>query len=92
MGAEIDADAIPVSDAYRAAMGEDISLALGGGEDYELLFCVRPGHSEARLSRALGLPVRRIGRIISGTKAAVLGNGSIRVPKIAGWDQLRGRL
>ncbi len=90
VGAEIDARALPLSPAYRRVMGEDLSLALGGGEDYELLFCVRPGHSEARLSRALGLPVRRIGRIIKGSRAAVLGNG--RMPKIAGWDQLRGRL
>lgn len=92
VGAEIDAPALPLSPAYRKVMGEELSLALGGGEDYELLFCLRPGYSEARLSRALALPVRRIGRIIKGSKAAVLGNGNIRMPEVAGWDQLRGRL
>lgn len=92
VGAEIDASALPLSPAYRKVMGDDLSLALGGGEDYELLFCLRPGRSEARLSRALGLPVCRIGRIIKGTKATLLGDGRIRMPKIAGWDQLRGRL
>src|SRR5208283_4459261 len=66
VGAEIDATAIPVSSSYRAAMGDDLTLALGGGEDYELLFCARPGLSERSLTRALGVPVRRIGRIIKG--------------------------
>ncbi len=92
VGAEIDAEAVPVSPAYRAVMGDDLSLALGGGEDYELLFCLRPGHSEARLARMLGLPVRRIGRIVRGKKAVVLSHGRIAVPKLTGWDQLRPRL
>ena len=47
-------------------MGDDLSLALGGGEDYELLFCARPDLSEHALTKALGLPVHRIGRIIEG--------------------------
>lgn len=85
VGAEIEASAIPLSAAYRKVLGGDLSFALSGGEDYELLFCIPAGHSESRLSRALGLPVRRIGRIIKGRTAAVLGNGSVRMPQIAGW-------
>jgi thiamine-monophosphate kinase len=88
VGAEIDPSAIPVSSAYRAVMGDDRRLALGGGEDYELLFCLRPGHSPARLSRTLGIRVARIGRIVRGSAATMAGGG---VPKIAGWDQLKSR-
>ncbi len=91
-GAEIDAETIPVSPAYRAVMGEDLALALGGGEDYELLFCLRPGHSEARLARMLGLPVHRIGRIVRGKGAIVMSHGRIAALKVPGWDQLRTRI
>ena len=48
VGAEIDASRIPISPAYRALMGGDLVHALTGGEDYELIFCVRPGRSESR--------------------------------------------
>jgi len=86
VGAEIDAASVPVSEAYRAAMRDDLSLALGGGEDYELLFCIRPGRTEASLSRPLGVPVHRIGRIIKGRRIMVRGTQSV---KLRGWDQLR---
>ncbi|MGH7814012.1 MAG: thiamine-phosphate kinase [Candidatus Binataceae bacterium] len=86
VGAEIDAAAIPVSRAYRAAMGRDLSLAMSGGEDYELLFCLRPGHSEAELTRRLRVPVRRIGRIVRGRQLTIDG---AHPPHLAGWDHLR---
>jgi thiamine-monophosphate kinase len=88
VGAEIDATAIPVSVPYREAMGDDLSLALGGGEDYELLFCARPGLSERALTRALGVQARRIGRIIKGRRVIVRGIDGVLTPKIRGWDQL----
>ena len=88
VGAEIDASRIPVSPAYRALMGGNLMHALGGGEDYELIFCARPGHSEAELSRRLRVAVRRIGTIVRGKRANVIGAGA---PSTAGWDQLRSR-
>jgi thiamine-monophosphate kinase len=88
VGAELDARALPLSPAYRAVMGDDTSLALGGGEDYELLFCVRPGHREAALARRLRVGVHRIGRIVRGAGLRMLGGGT---PRVAGFDQLRGR-
>jgi hypothetical protein len=36
--------------------------------------------------------VRRIGRIIKGRKAVVLGKSGARAPEVVGWDQLKGRL
>jgi len=91
VGAEIDAPTIPVSDSYRATMGDDLTLALSGGEDYELLFCARSGHSERKLTTALGVPVRRIGKIVKGTRTTLRGNQNLLTPKFRGWDQLRAR-
>jgi len=92
VGAEIDAGTIPLSPAYREVMGDDLELALSGGEDYELLFCLRPGHSEAALTRSLGVPITRIGKIVRGRGATLIGGidyGKIAVPRVGGWDQLR---
>jgi len=47
VGAEIEAATLPLSAAYRAVAGDNLEFALSGGEDYELLFCLRPGRSEA---------------------------------------------
>ena len=88
VGAEIDASRVPVSAAYRALMGSDLEHALTGGEDYELLFCTRPGHGEKELSRRLRLPVTRIGTIIRGSELKVIG---VSAPKAAGWDHIRSR-
>ena len=90
VGAEVEARALPVSSAYHEAMNDDLSLALGGGEDYELLFCTR-GHTEEALTRALGIPIRRIGRIIKGRRTIVRDAHGIIMPHIRGWDQLRAR-
>jgi thiamine-monophosphate kinase len=91
VGAEIEVTAIPLSSAYRAAMGDELAFARGGGEDYELLFCARPGLSEQALTKALGVPVRRIGRIIKGRETVLRGIQGAAMPKLRGWDQLRAR-
>jgi thiamine monophosphate kinase len=57
-------------------------LALAGGEDYELLFSVRPGGPGApALARRLGLPVTEIGRLEAGpprVRGAPAGSGGYR--------------
>ncbi len=88
VGAEVDASRIPISPAYRVLMGSDLTHALTGGEDYELLFCARPGHSESALSRRLRVEVRRIGTIVRGKQVKLIGDSA---PIAAGWDQLRSR-
>ncbi|MGH7914857.1 MAG: thiamine-phosphate kinase [Candidatus Binataceae bacterium] len=93
-GAEVDAGALPRSAAYRATVGDDPALALGGGEDYELLFCLRHAVAASALSRSLGVRVSRIGRITSSGKAVLLdAHDSVcrDAPAPTGWDQLRSR-
>ena len=90
-GAEIDASTIPLSPAYRAAVGCDPTLALRGGDDYELLFCLRREVPAATLTRRLGVPVSRIGRITRRGKAALINaDGVVRdgASAFSGWDQL----
>jgi thiamine-monophosphate kinase len=94
VGAEIELEAIPRSPHYRAVMNDKMDLALSGGEDYELLFCVVPGHLPQRLSRVLETPVHRIGRIVSRRQGLRLRepNGRLVSPDGAlGWDQLSGK-
>lgn len=86
VGAEIDANTVPVSPAYRALMSTDLGLALRGGEDYELLFCMRAGRSEHALTTRLGVPVTRIGRITASGRVEVRG-ASAAVGR-GGWDQM----
>ncbi len=90
VGAEIDPGAIPISPAYKSVMRGEIDLALTGGEDYELLFCIRPGSSERELTARLGVAVRRIGVIVRGRpEISLVGTHPRRLPIRRGFDQLR---
>jgi thiamine-monophosphate kinase len=93
VGAEVDTGAIPLSEAYRALFGSDATLALNGGDDYELLFCMRPGQYAGSLSRRLGVPISRIGRIVRGGGVILLNSdGSrVRADPMTGWNQLHQR-
>jgi len=69
--AELDRAAVPRPtrfDSRCRQLGLDpIELALTGGEDYELLFTIRPrGQSGAQLGRRLGVRVTEIGQIVAG--------------------------
>ncbi len=71
LGAEIETARVPGPRGFAAACAraglDPERLALTGGEDYELLFTVRPnGPSAAQLARRLGLPVTEIGRVAKG--------------------------
>ena len=71
LGAIIDADALPIEE------GATLLDALGGGEDYELLFAVAP-RMRSRLKNAMrlagGLAVTRIGRL-TADRAMLLHRG-----------------
>lgn len=65
VGAEIDVERLPVSDALRAACDERERrrFALSGGDDYELLFTARPEDVPQG-----DVPVAAIGTIVAGAK------------------------
>jgi thiamine-monophosphate kinase len=70
VGARVDVDALPISEATRAAArGLDVDplgWALSGGEDYELLFTAAPDHAAdlaRRVTERTGTPVHRIGEV-----------------------------
>lgn len=75
VGGRLDLSRLPLSEEYRALSLEDpYAMALSGGEDYELLFCVPDGlggEVEALFAR-LGLQVSRIGEITAGSGIALV--------------------
>jgi len=73
VGAEIDAARIPISEALMHFGRDPLDLALNGGEDFELLFTVRPAHRTAveALGKKHGLT--RIGRITPGRVVRLVG-------------------
>ena len=87
VGAEIEAGALPFADRFAhlcAAAGADpLALALGGGEDYVLLFTLPEGVAPPPEMRA-----RRIGKITKRRRVTLV-NGKERsdLPAI-GWDHL----
>ena len=78
VGVEIDATALPISEAARgwhAGAGTDaLMAALAGGDDYELLFTAAPERRGelAALAAELALPLTRIGRLHEGEGIRVI--------------------
>jgi len=74
VGIEIDWAAIPV------APGVDTELALGGGEDYELLVAVPCDilslKATAEFQQTFGVPLTRVGRAVTGTGVRVFRDGA----------------
>ena len=95
VGITIDAAALPLSDEARAwhALngGTALASALGGGDDYELLFTVRPSHRgrlRGVLKRLAGLSVTRIGIVTKGGEVLMKHDGATR-PLPAGFEHFR---
>jgi len=88
VGAELQADALPLSAAAREVPGAR-EAALSGGDDYELLFTAAPGRNTAiaALARQLGIPLTRIGAIRAGSDLRILdASGQAIVPPSKGWQ------
>lgn len=90
VGAVLELARLPLSEPYRAVCGADpFALALGGGEDYELLFCVpkgKRGEVEALLA-GLGLPLSVVGEIVAGSAVELVDpQGGAYLPATRGFD------
>ncbi|MCA3426057.1 MAG: thiamine-phosphate kinase [Roseomonas sp.] len=91
-GAEITADAVPLSAAASAALAADaalLPLILTGGDDYELLFAAAPEEAEAvqAASATAGVPVARLGRFVAGEGVVVRdGSGAAITLPQGGWS------
>ena len=90
VGARLELGRLPLSDEYRAACGADpFALALSGGEDYELLFCLprqKSGAAEALL-KDLGLRFSVVGELVTGSAVElVTPQGGLYRPQKLGFD------
>jgi len=86
-GAAIEAEALPYSFRFYelcAALGADpLALALGGGEDYVLLFTLPAGLQPPEQFRC-----RRIGKITRDRVVSLIQNETSRDLPDLGWDHL----
>lgn len=94
LGVVIEVDQVPLSDAARAAGPQWRETCLTGGDDYELLLAVPPGHEQALLARGRhhGVRMTRIGRFVDPTAGTgvKLYDAQGNVVKVArtGWSHL----
>ncbi len=94
VGADLELERLPLPRGMGAACqraGLDPErLALAGGEDYELLFCVRPRAPAAQLfSRRLRCPVSEIGRIRRGRGLALFRAGTRVLAPTRGFEHFK---
>ncbi len=97
VGMTIDAGAIPVEQGSLASQGSRgadaaaVDAAIAGGDDYELLFTVRP-RTQSRLRAARrhgGTPLTRIGVCTAGPELLLEGGGGGRRPVPRGYGHFR---
>jgi len=95
VGAVIRSNTIPLSPTYRRALGADATLALQGGEDYELLWTVPKRHMKRleRIRARLGCPITCIGEIVAGPGVCLIGaDGREAHLGTSGYDHFRSHV
>jgi thiamine-monophosphate kinase len=88
VGAEIEAEVIPhARSVAQKQNGANLTFALHGGDDYELLFT-----SSKRVPRAiLGVPIARIGQITRKKGMRLINlDGTRQMLEPKGWEHFRG--
>ena len=83
LGANVDLDALPLSDAFRAARGDDLDarlFAATGGDDYALLAALPPGIDPLSLSLPRGTSITAIGTLAAAGPPLSLTSGGRPVP------------
>jgi thiamine-monophosphate kinase len=88
VGAEVQADAIPLAGIGKPARGVDLNFALHGGEDYELLFTAPRGKRVP--SRIAGVPITQIGYITRSKQVILMNHKGVgyELPP-GGWEHFR---
>ncbi len=94
VGARVELARVPVTAALREGAGtlgvDPLALALGGGEDYELLATLPPGSVAAArgaLRERFGVPLAEIGTVVEGAGVvAVDAQGRESPLEPVGWD------
>jgi thiamine-monophosphate kinase len=92
VAAEIELDAVPLSQAFLVASGDGRDARLGAataGDDYELLFAAAPDRTARilALQDELGLPLSRIGILAEGSGLRLTEGGeSVPLPPSLGWQ------
>lgn len=95
VGALIDAARIPIDHFVIDLCGrralDPLMLALHGGEDFELLFTVKPDKVAKLPTRVDGIPVTRIGEITDAGKGVRIAEGSKTWNlEPGGWEHFKG--
>jgi thiamine-monophosphate kinase len=92
----LEADRVPLHPTLEgwALPAQALALAVGGGEDYELLAAVSPGSADAvagELSREFDLEFTRVGMVTDGAGISWLGaDGESIAPPASGFDHFAG--
>jgi thiamine-monophosphate kinase len=88
-GATIDVERVPLSAELLSLFPpqEALAHALGGGDDYELLFTAPPSRAEEieAALEASGTPFRRIGQLVEGHAVVCRRDGEPFVPATRGY-------
>ena len=95
VGATIHASSLPINACVLSAAAaqpavDPTTLALNGGEDYELLFTVQP-HDQDRLTflaKTVGETVTPIGEISTGRELRLERNGLIETVQPRGYEHI----
>ena len=90
VGALIDSALLPVDDRVTELCGrralDPLQLALHGGEDFELLFTVKPGDVARLPKRVDGVEIKRIGEITDRAQGVKVSEGArVWELKPGGW-------
>jgi thiamine-monophosphate kinase len=88
-GATIDVERVPLSAELLSLFPpqEALAHALGGGDDYELIFTAPPSRAEQveAALEAAGTPVRRIGQLVAGQTVVCRRDGEPFTPALRGF-------
>jgi thiamine-monophosphate kinase len=91
VGAVVEAERVPISAALDCLARDPLAMALDGGEDYELLFTVRPARTAAVEALAAKHRLTRIGVVKPGRTLTLVGPGKKRRPlRARGFEHFTG--